>query len=260
MDVVAVSTYHPWAKKGLIRIAAIIAATATIAANSCDSYQVKVSGRVISYESIRLEKLKLRYAVRLINGDLTQEGLASIQSRGDFSIRIKKERDLPYYFSIEGLENIPEASITENSLTIANNRQKEINMGDVFIYNRMRAKVKTAGPVAIEDIVADWDSDIPDVDYYKIKLVGRLADSGYFGSAVSVCGIRGTKFAFSALARELREEGTRQIGDLVLVVNNAELEGIYFLDIIAIRRSGSKAREVGKSNSEIVTIVRHKKI
>ncbi len=247
-------------KRILALIYAIPAMAAAIVAIGCNFYRVEVSGRVVSYDFVKLESLKIRYAVRLLSGDLSQEGLASIRASGYFAIRIRPEKETPYYFSIEGFDNIPGASVTENSLEIADNRKRAINMGDVFIYNKITKRTNVIGPTTVEDIVVEWDSDIPSVDYYRLELNGRVGDTGYFSSAVSISRIKATKFAFSSLGPELGKEGTRQIGDLLLVVNNTKLEGAYFLDIIAVRQIDTRAEEVGRSNSEMVTIIRHQKI
>jgi hypothetical protein len=226
-------------------------------AAGCTSHQVKISGKIVSYGFIKLEEYKIRYTVMTMK-DITQSGRASIRVGGHFTIRIKREAELPCWLVIRGFDNFPEGSIAGNSFEIGDNRKFKFDMGDVYIYNNIEERSNVVGPIDVEDIVVEWDTDIPNIDYFRIKLVGRAENPGYFSSAISVSGIKGNKFA--SVSRVLQTEGTHRIGDLVVETNNTALEGIYFLDIIAIRLIDGNAVEVGRSNSEWVTIVKNERI
>ncbi len=247
-----------WFQKIAVQI--VVVAILSLMLNiGCSLHRIEVSGRLVSYEFVNLSNYKLRYVVTT-KKDITQKGIVDIGSGGDFVIKIKQEVVLPYWLIIKGFDSIPEASITENSIEISNNQQAKIDIGDVYIFNKIREWSNIVGPIDIEDIRVEWETDIPNVDYFKIKIVGRVENSGYFASAITISGIKENKFAFSSIRGALREEGTHNVGDIVVIVGNAELVGMYFLDIIAVRQIGERSVEVGRSNSEFVTIIHNERI
>jgi hypothetical protein len=222
----------------------------------CYSSYIEIQGRIVSYDYISLDGINLRYFVTT-DREVTQTGTAEIGANRNFSIRIKQEREFPYYVVIEGVDVVPEVSVMGNAYEIRDNNEKIIDMGEVYIYNYIEIVGNFSNPAMLKEIELHWECDIPDVDYFNIELVGKSTGQRKrpFAVVVGVSGIEGSSFSFSQIEKVLWKEGTYKVDDLVVVNNVVNVEGTFFLDVIAVRLIDGKAIEVARSAGEMVSIV-----
>jgi hypothetical protein len=221
-----------------------IAATALVA---CQSNTIEIRGRVISYDYIELNSMKLVYWI--MNNDESNEipsGTARIKSDGEFRFRIKKQHKLPYWVLIHGVDAVPEVSVTNNSYEIVDNQITSIDMGDVYIYDNIIITSEYNDPLTFSDLEVQWESNIPDVDFYVLELAGKM----------TISGIKDTKFSFQAIRPMIGTKGHYQLDDMDIYNNNDRIYGSFFICVRAARVTGGKTVVVATSNfAKMATIV-----
>jgi len=212
----------------------------------CDERTITFSGRVVTYEHVKLDRIRLTYFLTTENmeEDL-QRGTARVSGDGYFKIRIRQHEYLPYWLVIDGVEGIPEVSIVNNAHEVKDKRKAEKNIGELYVYDYIRILDDFPSPVVLRDLRVHWQSNIPDVDFYTVELTG----------AISISGIKGTSFSFATIASLQEKLGQDTIGEIEITKRRERIEGGFFLDIKAQRMISGKPVTIGGSERALVTIV-----
>jgi hypothetical protein len=211
------------------------------------SPQIGIRGRVVSYNNIRLDGMKLTYyTISKDKGEVLHEGTARIRPTGDFTIRVTQQKRFPYWLIISGVDTIPESSVENNSCEIPHSKVTNVDMGDVYIYDKIEIQGDFSHPIRLRDLRFHWKSNIPSVDFYKVRLIGQI----------TVSGIKGNSFSFEDIGSSPEKQGRFRGGDLDITVSSARNEGTFLLDVEAVRLIRGKPVIVGRAAQRTVTIAR----
>jgi hypothetical protein len=212
----------------------------------CGERTITFSGTVVTYEHVELDRIRLTYFVTTKNMDEElQRGTAAVDGDGNFKIRIRQQEHLPYWLVIDGVEGVPEVSIFNNAHEVTEKRETEKNIGEIYIYDYIKILDDFSSPVTLKNLAVHWQSNIPDVDFYKVELVG----------AISISGIKEDSFSFATIAALLEKQGQDTIGEIEITKRRELIEGGFFLDIKAQRIVSGTTITIGGSERELVTIV-----
>jgi hypothetical protein len=212
----------------------------------CSGRRIEIRGRVVTYDYVKLDGIKLTYYVmNKIRDDNLQTGTAKIRADGEFIIRIRKQKQLPYWVFIKGVDVVPEVSVMNNSYEIVDNQETKIDMGNVYIYDYIRILGDYSDPVLLRDLRVQWESNIPDVDFYRVELLGQI----------SISGVKGDSFSFKTVSPVLEKQGKHNIGELEVTNKSDRIEGPYFLDVEAVRLIDGKTVTVAGAAERVVTII-----
>jgi hypothetical protein len=211
----------------------------------CEFNTTTVRGKVITYADLTLDKAMLTYfTISKDNDKGLHASTARIGRDGKFAIRLKKRERLPYWLVINGVDVVPEASVTNNSLEITDMLTNDVDMGEVYIYDNIKIMGDFSQPISIESLKLSWDSDIPDVDYFQVELVGTIV----------VSGIKGKSFSFAAIDHLLGKRGRFRMGELEIINRADIIRGKYLLDVNAVRIINGKAVEVAGASERTVIL------
>jgi hypothetical protein len=217
-----------------------------LAMTGCGERMITFRGRVVTYPHVKLDSVRLTYFVTTDNSeDDLLRGTATVNGKGNFSIRIRHPEQLPYWVVIDGVEGIPEVSILNNAYEVTEKREAEKNIGELYIYDYIRIVDNFSSPIVLKDLTVHWKSNIPDIDFFKIELSG----------AISISGIKGDSFSFATITSLLEKQGRNTIGKIEITKSRERIEGAFFLDVKAQRIIGGRAVTIGGAEQRLVTIV-----
>jgi hypothetical protein len=215
--------------------------------SACSNQRFRILGRVVSYADRPLKDAILNYFVVSSNKEeVVETGATRIRAKGKFTIQVTKRQQLPYWVIIEGVSGVTEASIMNISYEVSNYSDASRPVWDVFCYDYIEIIGDFSRPILLRDLNLQWKSNIPDVDFFRLRLPKKL----------TVSGIKATSFSFSALGTLPREPGKYMIGDVELDKESELIAGNSFLIVQAVRLIDGKAVFVATSALDsLVTII-----
>lgn len=210
---------------------------------SCER-KTEIHGKIVTYERVDLVKFRVRYSV-ISKASEVQEGVARIKPDGEFHFWVKEVSRVPSYIHIEGLDGFPYSSVMGNITEITDWRVKRIEVGTVFIYDPIIIQGNFSSPVALRDLVLQWETNIANIDYFAIEFLGKLRISG----------IKQKRVDFSKIEHLLQREGNHKAGELEIINTTGPVTGHYLLDVQAVRLINERPVVVAGAREVELTVI-----